>query len=132
MKMKKRCIKVAAALIKINGKILLARRAKGELKDYWEFPGGKIEDRETPQETIIREIKEEMNLEVHPINIAGTFRHEYDFALIEMTLIECEITGKEKIVLDGSHSEYKWVDVKNEKINLTPLDSKIIISIIRN
>ena len=54
-------IEVCAAIIINNNKILLTQRGYGEYKDKWEFPGGKIEENETKEETIIREIKEELD-----------------------------------------------------------------------
>lgn len=55
--------KVAAAIVHLDGKILITRRAPGEkLAGMWEFPGGKIEHEETPQECIIRELREELGV----------------------------------------------------------------------
>jgi 8-oxo-dGTP diphosphatase len=118
-------IQISAALIIKKGNILFAKRAKGELAGFWEFPGGKIEKGETSKQAIIREIKEELNLDIKPIKNLGIFTHKYDFAEIEMTLFECEILEGE-IRLDGSHTEYKWVDIKNNNLIHTPMDKEII------
>ena len=58
---KVKTIKVAAAIIKSENKIFATQRGYGEFKDGWEFPGGKIEKGETPEEALIREIKEELD-----------------------------------------------------------------------
>jgi 8-oxo-dGTP diphosphatase len=130
MKIKKaKFIRVAAALIRKDGKVFLAKRAKGELAGYWEFPGGKIEKGETSKEAIIREIKEELGIDIIPVQVVGTFQHEYDFAVIKMTLIECKIADDVQIILDGSHSEYTWTDLKNHRFHLTPMDNEIIYGI---
>ena len=67
-------IEVCAAIIINNNKILLTQRGYGEYKDKWEFPGGKIEENETKEETIIREIKEELDAS---IEYFGEFDHMY-------------------------------------------------------
>ena len=56
-------IEVVAAIIRRNGRILATQRGYGEFKDGWEFPGGKTERGETPQQSLIREIKEELTEE---------------------------------------------------------------------
>lgn len=119
-------IKVVVALIRHNKKILMAKRAGGELKGKWEFPGGKIRKGEDPKEAIVREIKEELNLEIVPLREINTFYHEYPFAKLQLTLIECEIKDKKpQILLDGSHTKISWVDVEDNQLGLTPLDEKI-------
>ena len=55
-------VRVVAAIIIENGKVFATQRGYGEFKDGWEFPGGKIEPGETPEEAIVREIKEELDL----------------------------------------------------------------------
>ena len=57
-------IKVVAAVIKDNDRIFATARGYGEYKGWWEFPGGKIEQGETPQQALIREIKEELDTEI--------------------------------------------------------------------
>ena len=57
-------IKVVAAVIKKQNKVFVTQRGYGEFKDGWEFPGGKIEQGETPQEALKREIKEELDAEI--------------------------------------------------------------------
>ena len=57
-------VKVVAAIIIHENKIFATQRGYGEFKDGWEFPGGKIEPGETPQEALVREIKEELDIEI--------------------------------------------------------------------
>ena len=62
-------VRVVAAIIIENGKVFATQRGYGEFKDGWEFPGGKIEPGETPEEAIVREIKEELDTEVEVIEL---------------------------------------------------------------
>ena len=57
--MDKKTIEVSAAVIVIDRKVFAVQRGYGEYKDWWEFPGGKVEAGESPQEALVREIKEE-------------------------------------------------------------------------
>lgn len=121
-------IKVVAAFIINDNKFLVSKRAHGELKDFWEFPGGKIESNEDINTAIKREIKEELNLNVSPVLIINTFVHKYSFGEIHLTLIKCRLSdNNENINSDGSHTEYKWISIKqSEKLRFAPLDNKII------
>ena len=70
--------KVAGAIIRSGEKILLTRRRRGEkLAGYWEFPGGKIEERETIQECLEREIHEELNIKIKAGTIVTSNIHFY-------------------------------------------------------
>ena len=62
-------VRVVAAIIIENDKVFATQRGYGEFKDGWEFPGGKIEPGETPEEAIVREIKEELDTEVEVIEL---------------------------------------------------------------
>ena len=59
--MGKKTIKVVAAIIRKDGTVLATQRGYGDYKDWWEFPGGKIEPGETPEAALVREIKEELD-----------------------------------------------------------------------
>ena len=60
-------IEVVAALIHHDGKILATQRGYGDFKDGWEFPGGKVEEGETPEHAIVREIEEELKVTIKPV-----------------------------------------------------------------
>lgn len=64
-------IKVAAAVIVKDGKIFVSQRGYGQFKDGWEFPGGKIKDGEKPEETVVREIKEELDADIAADKLLG-------------------------------------------------------------
>ena len=65
-------IKVVAAIIIEDGKVFATQRGYGEFKDGWEFPGGKTEPDETPEDAVVREIKEELDTEVGVIELLDT------------------------------------------------------------
>ncbi len=77
-------IKVVAAIIKHDNKIFATQRGYGDFKDGWEFPGGKIEEGETPQQALIREIREELDTEIEVGELADTV--EYDYPQFHLTM----------------------------------------------
>lgn len=70
-------IDVCAAVIHHEGRILATQRGYGDFKDGWEFPGGKMEQGESPQACIVREIKEELNVDIEPEALLTTVECEY-------------------------------------------------------
>lgn len=103
-------LKVVAALIMKDGKILIAKRSTGN-KDVigkWEFPGGKVEENETEKQAIEREIKEEFDILVRAEKFITNVISKDKKSEIDLKLYLCKyIDGKIKL---NDHSEYKWVD----------------------
>ena len=94
---------VTAAIISRNGKILICRRADGSCAHLWEFPGGKTEQGETPFECLIRELSEELSIEINPLR-------EYCrsvFGELAFVFIEAEIISGEPQL--SVHEEMRWV-----------------------
>ncbi len=116
-------ITVVAALIKKDNKYLIARRSTGskDLIGNWEFPGGKVENSETEEHAIEREIKEEFEMEIKALKFLTNNICEYPSKTIDLRLYECKYVSGEFHLHD--HSEYKFVD-KNEilKYDLCPAD----------
>lgn len=105
---------VAGILINDNNEILIAKRKIDKsMGGYWEFPGGKIEDGETPKESLIRELKEEMNINIKIIEYFGESIYDYVDFKINLIAYICEITEGEISLTD--HSEIKWV--KKDEFN---------------
>lgn len=99
---------VAAILINKEDKILIAKRKKNKkMGGLWEFPGGKIEQGETPENALIRELKEEMNIGIRPITFFGENIYDYGNSIFKLIAYISEIVQGEIELND--HEEYKWV-----------------------
>lgn len=100
-------IRVVAAVIRSEDKIFSTARGYGEFKGQWEFPGGKIEPEETPQEALVREIQEELDVKVEVGDLIDTIEYDYPNFHLSMDCFWCEtITGK--LVLKEAEAA-KWL-----------------------
>src|SRR5688500_10429328 len=102
-------IEVAAAIIEDGaGRILIARRAPGKSQaGMWEFPGGKLEPGESPQECLRRELLEEMGIEIEPFAYFGVNEHDYGTVTIRLMAYKARYVSGEIVLAD--HDEYRWV-----------------------
>lgn len=101
-------IVVAVAVLERDGKILAARRKKGShLEGRWEFPGGKLEPGESPQECLVRELEEEVGVLVHPREILEVVHHRYPEKSVLLLFYRCALTSGEPRALDCD--EILWV-----------------------
>lgn len=121
-------IEVCAAIIINNNKILLTQRGYGEYKDKWEFPGGKIEENETKEETIIREIKEELDASIKVEKFLTKVEYDYTSFYLKMNVFIASLTSSH--LLFKEHESYKWIDVSElndlDALDLLPVDRLII------
>ncbi len=100
-------VKVVAAIIIDNGKVFATQRGYGEFKDGWEFPGGKIEEGETPQEALVREIREELDTEIEVGELLDTVEYDYSKFHLSMDCFICKIKSGELVLKE--HEDAKWL-----------------------
>ena len=105
-------IRVVAAIIKTlneNGEpiIFASQRGYGEFKGGWEFPGGKIEDGETPQEALVREIREELETEIAVGKLIDTIEYDYPTFHLSMDCFWAEIVSGDLVLKE--HEAAKWL-----------------------
>ena len=120
--MSKQVINVVAAAIKKDGLIFCAQRPEGKsLGGFWEFPGGKLENGETPEDALIREIKEEFDSEIEVISFLNEASYEYDFGIVTMkTYLSKLISGELKLL---EHQDSKWLPIEElSELEWAPVD----------
>ena len=100
-------IKVAAAVITHNNQIFATQRGYGEFKDGWEFPGGKVEAGETPQEALIREIREELDTEIEVGELFDTVEYDYPAFHLSMDCFFCTVKSGSLVLKE--HEAAKWL-----------------------
>lgn len=118
-------IRVVAAVIRERDKIFATQRGYGEFKGGWEFPGGKIEEGEIPQEALLREIKEELDVEIAVGDLIDTIEYDYPTFHLSMDCFWAEIVSGEIVLKE--HEAMKWL--KKDSLNSVewlPADVSII------
>ena len=121
----KSSIKVSAAIIHDGGKIFITRKAEGAFKGFWEFPGGKIEEGESASDAAVREIQEELSIQIEIEEKMFTVEYEYpDFHLV----MDCFLAHiKHGSPVLSEHDESRWVDLgKLEGFKWVPADSIVV------
>jgi len=99
---------VAAAVVIRDGRILLTQRPpKGHLASFWEFPGGKLEAGESPEQAVVRECAEEIGAVVRPIDILDVTYHRYDSRAVLILFYECELVSGE--IEHREVAAHEWV-----------------------
>lgn len=105
-------IRVVAAIIKATNEkgepmIFATQRGYGDLKGGWEFPGGKIEEGETPKEALKREIMEELDTEIKVEELIDTIEYDYPTFHLSMDCFWCEIVKGELVLKE--HEAARWL-----------------------
>ena len=100
-------IRVAAAVILDGDRIFATQRGYGPWRDWWEFPGGKIEEGETPEEALVREIREELETEITVGDLITTIEYDYPAFHLSMDCFWCEVAAGELKLLEAE--EARWL-----------------------
>ena len=126
MNMDKKTIRVVCALLTKGSRLFIAERDYGEFKGLFEFPGGKIEPGETPEQAIVREIKEELNTDIKVERFLFNERYEYSSFILDMDCFKCSVIEGNLDVEKGIHSEERWItEEEGPSIQWCPADKEV-------
>ena len=118
-------VKVAAAIICDGDKVFAVQRAAGEFKGGWEFPGGKIEPGETPEQAVVREVKEEIEMEIEVKSFFDKVIYDYSSFHLEMDCFLCKFTGGNMHL--NEHAQGRWLNAETlDSVDWLPADSELI------
>ena len=118
-------IRVVAAIIIHEDKVFATQRGYGEFKGGWEFPGGKIEEGETPQEALVREIKEELNVEIEVGELLDVVEYDYPNFHLSMDCFICKIKSGELVL--NEHEAAKWLTKETlDSVEWLPADLGLV------
>jgi len=128
-------IRVVAAVIKAekNGETIIfaTQRGYGEFKDGWEFPGGKIQEGETPQEALKREIMEELDTEIEVGDLIETVEYDYPEFHLSMDCFWCGIVSGDLVLKE--HEAARWLTKNSlDEVDWLPADLSLIDQIRMN
>ena len=118
-------IKVVAAIILHEGRVFATQRGYGEFKDGWEFPGGKVEDGESLENALIREIREELDTEIEVGELLDTVEYDYPQFHLSMACFLCTIKSGNLVLKE--HEAAKWLDSHTlDSVEWLPADQVLI------
>lgn len=118
-------VRVVAAIIIHNGKIFCTERGYGEFKDGWEFPGGKIEPGETPEEALVREIREELDTQIAVDSFFDQVEYDYPKFHLSMASYLCHVISGKLTLLE--HEAARWLlPSELDQVDWLPADHGLI------
>lgn len=118
-------VEVVAAIIRKENRIFATQRGYGEWKDYWEFPGGKVEVGETPMQALVREIREELDTEIRIDKYLTTI--EWDYPNFHLTM-HCYMSSLLTEALHlNEHEDARWLQADElPSVNWLPADDQLL------
>lgn len=123
--MERKIVEVVAAVIRDQDKIFATQRGYGEFKDGWEFPGGKIESGETPQQALIREIQEELDTEIEVGKLIDIVEYDYPTFHLKMHCFWARIKKGDLTLKE--HEASKWLTKETiHSVDWLPADLGLI------
>ena len=118
-------IEVVAAIIFDKDKIFATQRGYGEFKDWWEFPGGKIEKRESPKEALVREIREELDAEIEVGELLETVEWDYPNFHLTMHCFICSLISESMHL--NEHEAAAWLTRETlRSVKWLPADEELM------
>ncbi len=118
-------IKVVAAIILHDNQIFATERGYGDFKGGWEFPGGKVEPGESPEEALVREIKEELDMEIEVGGLFETVEYDYPQFHLSMDCFLCKIKSGSPVLKE--HAAARWLTKeKLDSVAWLPADSDVV------
>lgn len=118
-------IHVSAAIIMKDNKVFVTQRGYGEFKDWWEFPGGKIEEGETPEECLKREIKEELKADINIDKYLCTVEYDYPNFHLKMECFICSLIDGHLELVEAEDAKFITKD-QLDNIDFLPADLLVV------
>lgn len=121
-------VEVVAAIIVRGDTVLATQRGYGEFEGWWEFPGGKVDAGETPEEALVREIHEEMNAAIAVERYLCTAEHDYETFHLSMRCYICSLADDKFELLE--HHAAKWLNAAHlDEVKWLPADIQVVDAI---
>ena len=118
-------VRVVAAVIRDGNRIFATARGYGEYKGWWEFPGGKIEAGETPEEALVREIREELDTEIRVGKLIDTIEYDYPTFHLSMDCFWAEVVAGRLVLKEAEDA--RWLTKETlESVQWLPADASLI------